>query len=105
VACARWPDVPPALVLRRSECLKDWPQSFDWLFVASDHEAVTLFQSPHAAGCAAVHKVKTFIGGLGMAALRVFVVGVSSIDEGVSLLHQRLQFNDCLRHREPRRTQ
>src|ERR1700742_5141930 len=74
VARARWSDMSPALIFRRCESLKDHSQSFDRLLVAADHEAIAFFQSPHAAGGAAVDEMKALIRCFGVAALRVFVV-------------------------------
>src|SRR5882757_4288055 len=91
VSGARRSYAPPSLILGRSQRLEDWCEPFNRLFVAANHQAVSLFQTPHAARCAAVHKMKTLVRQLGVAALRVLVVGVASIDEGVSLLHQGLE--------------
>ena len=54
VPAAGWADVSPPLVGRRRERLEDRAQPFDGIFLAADHQAVSLGEAPDAAARADV---------------------------------------------------
>src|SRR6185437_867264 len=60
VARTRRAHVTPALVLARRKRFEAGAQIFDGFLVAADHHAVSLFQSPHPAGGAHIHKLIPF---------------------------------------------
>jgi hypothetical protein len=59
----------------------------DDLGFASDHEAVAALKAPHATARPAIDQVDTTVEQIGGAADVVSVVGVSAVDDRVSLLH------------------
>ena len=84
----------PALGGRGRQRLEDGGEPLDRAVVSADHQRVALLEPPDAARSASVDEVEA-LGHCGLVALlRVLVVGVAAIDEGVALVHQRLQLGD-----------
>lgn len=90
------PDSSPSLVRCGSEGLKDRSEAIYRVDVAADHHRVALFEAPDTAGRAAVDELEAFGGLLGVATLRVLVVGIAAVDEGIAFLHEGLQPGDGL---------
>jgi len=68
----------------------------DDLFLASNHHAITTFQTPDAAACANVD-IKNLLGSEMFCPLNVIhVVGIPSVDQDVSWFEVRKQISDGL---------
>ena len=71
----------------------------DWLFIATDHHAVTLLETPYAARRSAIHVLKALGRDLAVAADRVFVIGVAAVDDDVARGEQRFERGNGVIHR------
>src|SRR5687768_162551 len=56
---AMGPDVSPAFIRRGSQSLEDGMQLLHNLRLATDHETVSLCQTPNPAACAAIYKINS----------------------------------------------
>ena len=90
------PTCPQPVSGEGGEGFEDGLEAFDGGVVAADHEAVALLEAPDTAGGADVDELIALGGGCGVAALRVFVVGVATVDEGVAGLHEGFEGGDGL---------
>ena len=77
------PDVSPALIFRGRQRFEKGPQTLDRSLIAADHHRVAFLQSPDPAAGADVHELKSLPFQSRGAALRIFVIAVSAVDQDV----------------------
>ncbi len=87
------------IAIRRRQSFKNGFQVIDNFFLAADHQAVAVFQSPHAAAGAGVDEMHAVRLELFRAPDGIFVIGITAVDENVAFGKIRQQLLDRLIHR------
>ena len=94
VAGADRPDAAPAPIRRRRQRLENRAQALDHGLVAADHQAIALGEPPHAAAGARIDVVNLTLRHGGGAPLRIAIIRIAAVDDGVARREQRRESGD-----------
>src|SRR5262245_51184041 len=83
VPCTGRPHVRPAVIGRRRQSFEYWTQSFNRRSSPTNHHAVSFSVSENTAARTDIQEFNSMLDQGGCPSHRVFVVGISSVDDNV----------------------